>query len=204
LRLALIDHHGLVLRRPRTFVTKSATIFSSYLGAAAVAATLPFWDLPDDWHMTALGITLIAGFWCSQQLVWYHGALQVGGVFLAALLIIPTGLAAHSTVLVRRGEPITATVTAVDGAHRYTLDGTHHLYRESPEFAPGDRVDIVVDPAGWVPPKTRGEVEAATPLWITAGVGLLLTFALSVAGGRSRGSGRPPRNGPLGLWWSGH
>ncbi|WP_328467984.1 hypothetical protein OHA21_50515 [Actinoplanes sp. NBC_00393] len=189
-------------RRPRTALTRSAAIFGSYVGAAAVAATLPFWGLPGDQLTTALGIVVLAGFWCGQQLVRYHGALQVGGVFLAALLIIPTGLATHATMLARCGDQVTTVVTP---DHLHTLDAIPQpLQRDGPDSTLGDQVDIVVDPDGRVPPKTAGEAAAATPLWITAGVGLVLTFALSVAGGRSRGSGRAPRKGPLGLWWSGH
>jgi hypothetical protein len=72
------------------------------------------------------------------------------------------------------------------------------------DYAVGDEVTIVVDRHGWVDPKTAGEVAAAAALRLTAVIGLLFTVVLAAFGGRSRGSGQPPRRGPFGIWFFDH
>jgi hypothetical protein len=75
-----------------------------------------------------------------------------------------------------------------------------HLSEDGRHFDVGDEVAGVVDRRDWVEPKTTGEVDAVRPLWLAAVIGLILTAVMSVLDGRSRGTGRPLRSGPLGIW----
>ncbi|MFD0580383.1 hypothetical protein [Dactylosporangium darangshiense] len=203
-----------MLHRPRTAVTKAAVILGLYVVAGLGAAAMPFARLPGELPAIAVVVLLVAAFVVGQQLVWYNGWIQIGGVLAAAVFVICTGLAAHSSVLSWHGDRIEAVVTGVSvtrGSHGSTtyhyvlVDDQQrpipgHLSEDDPEFDRGERVTVVVDRHNWVDPETSGEVGAARPLWIAALTGLALTTILSVLGGRSQGSGRAPRSGPGGVW----
>jgi hypothetical protein len=183
-------------------------ILGLYVVAALGAAALPLARLSGELPAIVTAVLLVAAFVVGQQLVWYNGWLQIGGVLAAAGFVICTGLAAHSSILSWHGDRVEAAVTGVSVTHGYHYvlvdDQGHpipgHLSEADPEFDIGDRVSVVVDSHNWVDPKTSGEVGAARPLWIAALISLALTMVLSVLGGRSRGSGRPPRSGPGGVW----
>jgi hypothetical protein len=201
------------LHRPRTAVGKSATIGGLYVIAALVAAMLPFVRLLSSWSMPLSCVALVIAFVVGQQLVSYNGWIQIGGFFVAGVLVVPAGLAAPSTALALHGDRVAAVVTGVvaHGSHNsrtyhYALaaaDGHRipgHLVEIGDDYAVGDVVTIVVDRHGWVDPKTTGEVDAVGALWLTAAIGLLFIVVLSALGGRSGKSGRPPRRGPFGIW----
>jgi hypothetical protein len=201
-------------RRPRTPTAKAATVLGLYVAVAAIAAVLPFARLPGDWTTATVTLMLVVAFVVGQQLVRYGFWAQLGGLVAAGLFVVTTGLAAHSFVLMAHGERVRATVTRTVTVHGprgsrtylYSLaDDQGHgidgqLVEGTPEFDTGERVDVVVDRRDWVAPKTTGEVDAATPLGIAALVGFALTVLMSVFAGHSRGSGPPPRRGPLGIW----
>jgi hypothetical protein len=198
--------------RPQSAIGKSATILGLYLVAALVAALVPFARPLSGWSIYLSGAALVLAFVVGQQLVWYNGWIQIGGVIAASVLVFPAGLAAPSSVLRLHGDRVTAVVVDVVGngsyrsrTYQYTLaaDGRPipgHLVTTSDDYPIGSEVAVVVDRHGHVDPKTTGEVDTVGPLWLTAGVGLMLTAALSALGGRGSGSGRPPRRGPLGIW----
>jgi hypothetical protein len=195
-------------------MAKAATILGLYGAAGAIAAVLPFARLPGDWPTATVTLALAAAYVVGQQLVRYGFWAQLGGLVAAGLFVVTTGLAAHSLVLMAHGERVQATVTRIDTVHGpravrtylFSLTAGHgrpiggQLTESTREFDVGDRVEVVVDPRGWIAPKTTGEVDAATPLGITALVGFALTVVMSVFAGHSRGSGPPPRRGPLGIW----
>lgn len=205
---------GRVPRRPRSAAAKSATILGLYVAAALAAAAVPFARLPGLGPMATVCVLMMAAFVVGQQLVWYSWWAQLGGLFAAAVFVVCTFLAAHSSVLAWHGNRVEAVVTDVAAAHgprgseayQYVLVDAHerripgHLSEYGSEFDVGEEVTVVVDRRNWVDPKTTGEVDAARPLWLVAVIALLLTTVMSVLGGRSRGTGRPPRRGPGGVW----
>jgi hypothetical protein len=203
-----------VPHRPRTAAGKSMTILGLYLAAGLGAAALPFARLAGDWPLFAVAVLLVAAFVVGQQLVWYSWWTQLGGVLTAAAFVFCTGLAAHSSLLSWHGNRVEAIVTDVTTAqgprsttYVYPLRDIQgrripgHLSEATAEFRVGDEITVVVDRGDWVDPKTIGEVDTARPFWIAAVIGLVLTVAMSVFGGRSQGTGEPPERGPGGIWF---
>jgi hypothetical protein len=124
-----------------------------------------------------------------------HGVGFVLGATLGCLAAILTVIWLPLAVLGIRGEPMTATVTAEhvirgrNSAYQYQLrdpDGrpiagvlTEYVDR----YAPGDLVDVVVDPASRVDPQQAGELGDAQGLGTAAAGTLALTIVVSIATG---------------------
>jgi len=199
--------------RPRTAVTKSATILALYLGAAVAAAAASFAGLPGAGPTLVGVVSLVAAFVVGQQLVWYPRWAQMGGLVAAATLVICGSLAVGSSVLSWRGERVEAVVTDVSvvgsphpRAYLYVLTDAQgrripgRLREDLPEFDLGDKLSVVVDRGNWVAPETTDEVAAARPLWTAAAIGLALTAVISVLGTWRPRAGQPPSSGPGGIW----
>jgi hypothetical protein len=205
---------GRVPHRPVSAAAKSAMILGLYVAAGLAAAAVVFARLPGLLPMATVSLLLVAAFVVGQQLVWYSWWAQLGGFFAAAVFVVCTFLAAHSSVLAWHGNRVEAVVRDVAAVHGPRQSETYlyvlvdaderripgHLSEDSPEFDVGEEVTVVVDRRNWVDPETTGEVDAARPLWLAALIGLVLTVVMSVLGGRSRGTGQPPRHGPGGIW----
>lgn len=205
---------GRVAHRPRTAAAKSATILGLYAAAALAAAAVPFARLPGFRPFVPVCLLLVAAFVVGQQLVWYSWWAQLCGFFAAAVFVVCTFLAAHSSVLSWHGNRVEAVVSDVSTVHGprqsdsylYVLmdaDGRRipgYLSEDSPAFDVGEEVTVVVDRRNWVNPETTGEVGAGRPLWLAAVIGLVVTIVMSVLGGRGQGTGQPPRHGPGGIW----
>jgi hypothetical protein len=203
----------LVPRRPRTAVTKSATILGLYLAAALAAIAVAFVQLSYSASHAVVAVLFVAAFVVGQQLVRYEGWVQIVGALAAAVFVFCTFVATPVTVLTWHGDTVPAKIVDVSMHHTsrrteyvYGLadSGSHRIAGDLTEtylaYNLGDSVTVVVDRDNWVAPETIDDVESERPLWIAVLIGLVIVVAVSIRGGLVSGDGPLPEKGPLGLW----
>ncbi|WP_432981812.1 hypothetical protein [Dactylosporangium sp. CA-233914] len=197
------------MHRPRTVATKSAVILGLYVLAALGAVALQFVRLPANVPMVLVVLLLVAAFVVGQQLVWSNGWGQIATFLAAGVFVTCTAMATHSLTLSWHGDEVDAIVTDVNhgrNGNHYTLEDSRHrsiagqVTTFDDDYRVGDVVTVVVDRSDWVNPQTPYDVSTGRPVAIVALVGFVLTAAITIPGARTRGSGRPPRKGPFGIW----
>lgn len=174
--------------------------------AAGLTVTTFSWSavIPNTWLQFPV---LIAGLAMPLGLLWllywpFDSMVPVAAVMATLLVAVFFGHMLSGYVLGLRGETQTATVTeylgtgAKGSGHYVRLTGAEGAELRDPirvteAYAPGDQVEILVDPAGWAAPEAVDGMQPGGWFPWVSGTAFVLLAGLHVAAVR-RETGRSP------------
>ncbi|GIE31754.1 hypothetical protein Ait01nite_047990 [Actinoplanes italicus] len=168
------------MRRPRSRPAKFAVSFGLFLVAAVVAAVAPILRWPSNVPDVACFTAIALCAWTVRLRFWY----AVLGVLTGALMVFVAADAGTETALASHGRETTAVVSAItEDGRRYefvevgSLDELGRWDGAEGEFGPGERLQVVVDPAGRLGPAPFDDVDDSVVEWGVS-VALLALTAL--------------------------